>query len=636
MINRWKAMLMGLAVTVAFAGAPARVHAVAACGDVNNNGTFDASDCLVLLQCLNGACPAPPAGGFCGTGNILDCGNMFKDNPAVGNLTGADVAVCNDTANHLPTLYDACQGPGDNITCTTPDPCFPGFNKVELGSQTITTSQTWPANCHVYITGTVFIGYPTVPPLITPVIRIQPGSVIRAHTVGADPAALIFLPKTHIDAQGNQASPIILTSGDGQLPCTVKAGNRHPGDWGGLEFLGQSSVNRPECKGSAEGIPLAFGGCINNDTSGIMTFTRVEFGGQIFTMNNELNDITFNAIGSTTQFNFLAAAAGDDDTFEWFGGTSSHHHFYSAASADDNFDTQLGFTGTLQYGIAIQNPATMQVGRDCRGIESDNSEFDPEALPRNFPTNCNLTMIGGNKMPGANCSPTNTGNDGSDSGMLLRRGGDYHLANSIIQDFNDSGFEMRDVSTATQACNAGPTLTGKVIVASSVFYDNGSQCATGAATEQVKDNDGTLDTTAGCDLNPCAAAACNCDSEQLYNLFVTTQNVANACGSNATNTGISDQYPPDDNSACTGLETPWVCCTGAGTGTCHALPNVIPNPTGDPFPPAFNCKTGFTPIMDNTTYIGAVNPAAGPSCVYTGASAHCDWLSKPWIESAIN
>ena len=633
MTNSWTKLFVGVAATVIVAAAPAIVHA-AGCGDLNNDGILNASDCLALAQCLagGGTCPSVSPGPLCGTGSLSACGDLFGD----GNVTiaglAADLSVCNDTVAGLPTLYDKCQGPGPNITC-------PGGN-VTLASQTITTSQTWPKSCKVTIDGTVFVQLPGGPTPITPVIKIEKGSVVHALSSGADPAALIFLPGTHIDAQGTASEPIIMTSG--KAP-----GARAPGDWGGLEFNGRSTVNRPGCLGTAEGIPETFGGCIANDTSGIMSFVRVEFGGQIFTMNNELNDITFNAIGSGSQFNFMAAIAGDDDTFEWFGGTSNHKYFFSMASADDNFDTQLGFTGTLQYGIAIQNPATMQTGRDCRGIESDNSEFDPEALPRDNPTNCNLTMVGGNKQTGA--APGLGANDGSDSGVLIRRGGNYQLANSIVQDFNDSGFEMRDVSTAKQACTDGNAdnipdgLTGKVMVRSTVFYDNGTSNTPGAATEQAKDNDGTLDTTAGAETGACAASGCPCDSEALYALFVSGNNVVNANGNNTVFTGISDQYPALDNTACTGLETPFVCCSGAGTGSCRALPDVRPSGAGiaSGFPASFNCKS-INPILDDNVgsgtghanYVGAVDPAAA-GCVFTGAGAHCDWLSKPWLESAI-
>ena len=666
MTNSWTKLLVGLAAALVVGGAPARTYAVAGCGDINNDGQLTASDCLILAQCINGGGTCPNPSTVCGTGNLQDCGDMFGDHDvSLAGLT-ADLSVCNDTVAGLPTLYDKCAGPGPNISC-------PG-GTVTLGSQTITSSQTWPKSCKVNISGTVFIGLPAGPNPPTPVIKIEKGSVIHALSSGSDPAAVIWLPGTHIDAQGTAVEPIIFTSGN-------PPGSRAAGDWGGIEFNGRSTVNRPACQGTAEGIPLSFGGCIANDNSGIMSFVRAEFGGQIFTPNNELNCITFNGIGSSTQFNFLASIMGDDDTFEWFGGTSNHKYFYSAASADDNTDTQLGFTGTVQYQLTIQTPLNMQLGRDCRGIELDNSEFDFEALPRNNPSYCNMTYVGGNKQPGA--APTNGANDGSDSGILVRRGGNLQIANTIVQDFEDSGFEIRDVSTAAQACYDGTcsggtrnglpcsqsndpdgpngttgcsgggtcvggngvpdSLTGKVMVYSSVFFDNGdpgtpiSVSLTGSAVEQAKNNDGTLDTNSSQIASACAAAGCPCTSESLYDMFVANTHVVPANGTNAVTTGITDQYPAIDNTGCTGLETPFVCCSGAGTGSCRALPDARPVPGGMGFPPVFNCKT-LSPLFDSNTtsnFIGAINPAA-PGCVFTGATPHCDWLSKPWIESATN
>jgi hypothetical protein len=152
MTNSWTKLLVGLAAAVMVAGAPAIVRA-AGCGDLNNDGTLTASDCLALAQCLSGGgtCPAVSPGPLCGTGSLAACGDMFGD----GNVTlaglAADLSVCNDTVATLPTLYDKCHGPGANIAC-------PGGN-VSLGSQTITTSQTWPASCKVTITGTVFVAF---------------------------------------------------------------------------------------------------------------------------------------------------------------------------------------------------------------------------------------------------------------------------------------------------------------------------------------------------------------------------------------------------------------------------------------------------------------------------------------------
>ena len=390
---------------------------------------------------------------------------------------------------------------------------------------------------------------------------------------------------------------------------------------------GRSNVNGPNCEFQAEGIPEAFGGCVANDNSGIMSFVRVEYGGIDFTPDNELNDITLNGIGSQSQFNFLEGLEGADDCIEWFGGTSNHTHLVSAACGDDAFDFQLGFTGSVQYGVYLQNGAKTDSGADSRGFEGDNSEFDNNATPRSNPAFCNMTVVGGHNQ-------TEFPDDGgSDVGAMLRRGVTAQIANTIISDFADAGVELRDASTTQQACTDAnsdgipESLTGKLIIRNSVFYNNGNNGVAGG--EQAKDNDGTLDTTTGADVNACAAPNCRCDTEGWYSLLVSGFNVSPANGSVGTSPGYSSQWPALDNSDCTGAETPHVCCSGAGTGSCRALPDLRATAVSTT---AYACAN-LNPLFQNANYIGGLNPTA--SCTTTGGGAACDWLTKPWISFAV-
>ena len=300
----------------------------------------------------------------------------------------------------------------------------------------------------------------------------------------------------------------------------------------------------------------------------------------------------------------------------------------SAACGDDAFDFQLGFTGSVQYGVYLQNGAKTDPGADSRGFECDNSEFDNNATPRSNPAFCNMTVVGGH-----NQSPEFPDNGGSDAGWMLRRGVNGQWANVILSDFADAGVELRDASTTQQACNDAnsdgvpESLTGKLIIRNSVLYNNGNNGVAGG--EQAKDNDGTLDTTSGVDTNACAAANCRCDTESWYSLLVSGFSVSPANGSVGTSPGYSSQWPALDSSDCTGVETPHVCCSGAGTGSCRALPDlrgtaVVATP--------FACA-GLNPLFQNAGYIGGLNP--GAACTTTGAGAHCDWMTKPWISFAV-
>ena len=146
MIPTWKTALVAVAAAMVLAPAVAR----AICGDLNNDGVRTTADAIVLSQCIanGGTCPAVAPGPLCGTGSLAACGDVLGDGDVsfpVGQ--NADLAVLLQSLAGLATLYDICEGPG-----AAPVGC-PGT--VTLGSQTITSSQTWPANCTIRINGTV-------------------------------------------------------------------------------------------------------------------------------------------------------------------------------------------------------------------------------------------------------------------------------------------------------------------------------------------------------------------------------------------------------------------------------------------------------------------------------------------------
>lgn len=640
--------LAALAVAAAAALAPAAARA--ACGDLNNNGTVNVADVQILGQCVANCalnppcdpsdCPAVSPGPLCGTGSLEDCADIFAEATGAGTDTvgklSADLIALNTSVSGGEPLYSLCNGPGTAIAC-------PGGNAT-IGnlatSTTINTSQTWPAGCTVTIAGSIFVSTPAAAP--TTVLRIEPGVVVKGQTGSSsmNPTALIFLAdntdanpanwrKAKIDAAGTPSSPIIFTSS--AVPPT-----RAKGDWGGVMFNGLADVNGPGCKFQAEGVPTAFGGCRSTDSSGIATFVRVEYAGIGFSANNELNVFTMNGVGSQTQFNFIQANNGLDDCHEWFGGTLNQNHLLASACGDDALDWQLGYTGSVQNALYVQNGTETDVmpAGDSRGIEADNSEFGMDNTPRSNPDFCNVTLVGGRNQPGANA--------GSDAGILLRRGTHGQLANFIVTSFADAGAELRDNKTTRQACTAGgAALTNNLVVRNSIFYDNGSGAA-GAGVEQAKNDSAGLDCNSGVETGACCdeplelddTGPCNCDTEQWYSLLPSVT----ANGANPTNPNVNDGdlYPGLDateNGACTGLQTPSLCCTGVGTGTCRELFDGRATPSGGTPPTAVDCKT-INPIFQTTNYIGGLNPAA--PCTTAGGTASCDWLSKPWASFAID
>jgi len=563
-----KVLALGLALA---ALAPSWASAQT-CGDLNNDGSVNVGDAIALSQCIASSCPA----NVCGTGNALDCADLLDD----GAITNADLAVVVDSLAGIETLFPLCQGPG-----TTLAGC-PGT--VTLNSGNITSNTVWPAGCDIELNGTLFVQDGVV-------LTVQAGAVVQGVKGSPDPAALIFLPGAKINAQGTSANPIVFTSNQADEA-------RGKGDWAGVMFNGRSTVNRPNCLNNAEGIPSSYGGCDAADSSGIARFVRVEYAGLDFTPNNELNLWTMNAIGSGTVFDFIQANVGDDDCLEWFGGTSNHKFMVASGCGDDGLDWQLGWTGTLQYGLMLQNKGlTDPTARDSRGIEADNSEFGNNDLPRSNPKLCNLTLV----------SDLSGDNAGSDAGILLRRGTAGTVANAIVAGFQDAGFEMRDSATSAQGCVNDTTLGGELVLQNSVFWNNGSGFLALTATEHCKNstcfNAGGTTNSFACDNNAdCVANDVNfpfchiangaCSPCDFYDASVASRNVANADGSNAVNANVGLTYPADGD-----------------------LYDGVPSSTAG-FPAAADC-TQISDQFEDSGFVGAFDPS-GPAF---------GWLSQPWI-----
>lgn len=69
-----------------------------------------------------------------------------------------------------------------------------------------------------------------------------------------------------------------------------------------------------------------------------------------------------------------------DDSFEWFGGTVNAKHLIAYAGLDDDFDTDNGFAGNVQYGLALRDPSSADVS-DSNGFESDNNRTGTNVTP---------------------------------------------------------------------------------------------------------------------------------------------------------------------------------------------------------------------------------------------------------------
>jgi hypothetical protein len=304
----------------------------------------------------------------------------------------------------------------------------------------ITTNTTWLAGRTYKLTGLIYVRNNAT-------LTIQPGVVVKGLT-SVNGTALIITRGSKLNAIGTATSPIVFTSGK-----TVAQG-RQPGDWGGIILLGRAGFNANVPSGSNNGVNniegitananTEYGGgasAINNDDSGTLKYVRIEFGGYVFSPNNEINGLTMGAVGNGTTIDYVQVSYTNDDAFEWFGGSVNCKHLVSFRNLDDDFDTDNGYKGIVQYGLIVRDPsiADNPSVSTSESFESDNNAAGT-ASAAGFDTTSaiftNITSVGPSFR--ATLSPTTTVAVGHERALRLRRATQLKVFNSIFMDFKQN------------------------------------------------------------------------------------------------------------------------------------------------------------------------------------------------------
>ncbi len=220
-------------------------------------------------------------------------------------------------------------------------------------------------------------------------LTIAPGTIIRGDK--PTQGSLIVTRGSKLNAIGTIASPIIFTSNEA-------IGNRSEGDWGGIVLLGLARNNQPGGVANIEGIvqttDTQYGGSFDNDNSGTIKYVRIEFAGIALEPNKEINGLTFGSVGSATTIDYVQVSHSGDDSFEWFGGTVNCKHLIAYRGLDDDFDTDFGFRGKIQFALAIRDKDVSDAIGDSNSFESDNDAAGSAGQPKTAAIFSNVTLVG--------------------------------------------------------------------------------------------------------------------------------------------------------------------------------------------------------------------------------------------------
>lgn len=284
-------------------------------------------------------------------------------------------------------------------------------------------------------------GFVYVPNSVT--LTIEPGVIIKGDK--ATQGTLIVERGGKIMAQGTKERPIVFTS-------QQAAGNRKPGDWGGIILLGKAPNNLGE-QTIEGGVRSKHGGNDPADNSGVLSYVRVEFAGIEYSTDNEINGITFGSVGTGTKIDHVQVSHSGDDSFEWFGGTVNAKYLIAFSGWDDDFDTDNGFSGKIQYGVALRNPKVGDKSAS-NSFESDNNSNGSATDPYTACVFANMSLFGPVSNPAAYTDQA--GIEGSpvdarfQAALHLRRNTQLSIYNSVIAAFPIGMIIENDKGSTTQ------------------------------------------------------------------------------------------------------------------------------------------------------------------------------------------
>ncbi len=360
----------------------------------------------------------------------------------------------------------------------TTTPTTPGTEENTILEGRITANRTLKAAYTYKLRGLVYVTSGAI-------LTIEPGTKIVGEN--GKNGGLIITRSSKIIADGTADKPIVFTS---------EAATPKRGDWAGVVLLGNAPTNS-SFNGTA-GVGEIEGGINNSDglglygtpatqaqnpadNSGILRYVRIEYAGYAFLPDKEINGLTFGGVGNQTVVDYVQVSYANDDSFEWFGGTVNCKHLISFRTLDDDFDTDNGFSGQVQFGISLRDSSVADISKS-EAFESDNDANGSVLTPQTSAVFSNMTVMG------PKATLTNTGNSLFSWGAQIRRNSSLSILNSIIMGYPNGLYIDATKGNPTDANIPGALLVQNTIIAgcpTPVLYGASSTAPTGASTASI-------------------------------------------------------------------------------------------------------------------------------------------------------
>ncbi len=186
-----------------------------------------------------------------------------------------------------------------------------------------------------------------------------------------------------------------------------------------------------------------------------MKYVRIEVCEIAFQHNQEINGLTMGGVGSGTEISHIQISYSGDDSFEFFGGTVNAKNIVAFRGWDDDFDTDNGFIGKIQFAVALRDKDVADQS-GSNGFESDNDASGTTASPFTKTIFSNVSIFG----------PLETGstviNAQYKRGAHLRRNTRTSIYNSVIAGY-PTGLFIDGSMTETNAASTDLQFRNNII-----------------------------------------------------------------------------------------------------------------------------------------------------------------------------
>lgn len=440
-------------------------------------------------------------------------------------------------ANGNCTYGSAFVGPKNNLTTDLLIPALPNGG-VHIFTSSLFVGETYRTQAELAAAGITEGGD-------GPTLTIEAGATLAFQT---NKDFIIINRGSQILADGRADAPITITSVS-DVNGTV--GPEDVQQWGGIVINGFGVSNKcsytgtrgdagftleaaTECSIEAEGSAgddeSQYGGDNDADDSGILRYVVVKHTGAEVGNGDELNGITFGAVGSSTVVENLQVYSTFDDGIEMFGGSVNFTNFVALYARDDSIDIDEGWNGTIDNALVIQSETDGNHCIEADGIGSYNAAnvtLNADFIARGLnsrPTINNLTCI---------VSANGTGTHDPGAGWRLREGIWATINDSmLISSFGandmaaaDDNYCLRIDNDETQAAAAAGDLSLNSVIFA--CQENAKGNAIGAfADEQLWAESNSSQFATVADGTALDASAANDAGLQLLEGAQKTQSIA--------------------------------------------------------------------------------------------------------------